>query len=281
MLGEVASERGSAYRPQPKTAYVAFPSLHPKPLTIAAQYRLPVGADAPVPAVVIVHGSAGVDGRGAFLADALNDAGLATLEIDMWTPRGLAGGLGRPKSAVETLPDAYGALCFLAGRGEIDAAHIGIAGFSWGGLVSMLSATKRNTETYLGSHGLRFEAHAPYYPVCWSYNVVPGYEFGDLTGAPVFIQAGKLDTYDDPDGCERLVESLQASDRACVSVTTYDGATHAFDRFQPAIRVNDPHARKGAGGEVDFIANPEVAETARRAAARFFVTSFGMAGRTP
>lgn len=276
MLGTLGTDANASFPPTPKPAYVAFPSLHATPLTIAAQFRLPVGAEAPIPAVVIVHGSAGVDGRGAFLAEALNQAGIATLEVDMWAPRGLGGGLGRPRSALETLPDAFGALRYLADRPDVDAANIGIAGFSWGGVVSMLTATRHNIETYLGRGDRPFAAHAPYYPVCWSYNTVPGYDFGELSGAPVFIQAGQLDTYDDPDGCQSLADGLSEQDRAAVSVVTYEGATHAFDRLQPSIRVFDPHANKGTGGEVDFIANPEVAETARRAAARFFRTSFGM-----
>lgn len=42
-----------------------------------------------VPAVVIMHGSAGVDSRGALYARELNLAGIATLEVDMWGARGL------------------------------------------------------------------------------------------------------------------------------------------------------------------------------------------------
>jgi uncharacterized protein len=38
-----------------------------------------------VPAVVILHGSGGIDGRGEFHAKALNEAGIATLEVFMFT----------------------------------------------------------------------------------------------------------------------------------------------------------------------------------------------------
>src|SRR5262249_43899761 len=75
------------------------------PLTIKGKLKLPVRADANqrcfaaqrnVPAVVILHGANGVDSRGDFYAEALNAAGIATLEIDMWEARGLVGGLNRP-----------------------------------------------------------------------------------------------------------------------------------------------------------------------------------------
>jgi len=82
----------------------------------------------------------------------------------------------------ETLPDAFAALAFLAARPGVDARRIGIMGFSWGGVVSMLSATRTANQTF-GRPDLAFAAHAPLYPVCWVYNRVPGYEFVDLTGA--------------------------------------------------------------------------------------------------
>ena len=52
------------------------------------------------PAVLICHGSDGVDGRGEFHAAALNAAGIATLEIDMWAARGT--GRGAASRRVET-----------------------------------------------------------------------------------------------------------------------------------------------------------------------------------
>lgn len=250
--------------------YVAFPTLHPEPLTVAGQLRVPAGAAEPSPAVVLVHGSAGIDGRGAALAGELNAAGLATLEIDLWSPRGLAGGLARPSHAAETLPDAFGALRYLASRPDIDGTRIGIAGFSWGGVVSMLSATRRYVREITGGEHEAFAAHAPFYPVCWAYNRRPGYEFRDLTGAPVLLQAGALDTYDRPTGCQELVDALPPEDRRHVRVVVYQGATHAFDRMRPAVTVADPHADEGRGGEVRFEPNPEVTARAHTETVAFF-----------
>jgi len=262
------------YPVRPATSYVSFPTLHPAPLTVAGQLRVPRGGEAPLPAVVIVHGSAGLDGRGEALAAALNDDGIATLEIDLWAPRGVRQPLERPEHAAETLPDAFGALRFLASQPGIDGARIGIAGFSWGGVVSLLSATRRYADAVAGSSGERFAAHAPFYPVCWAYNRRPGYEIRDLTGAPVLIQAGALDTYDRPSGCQDMVDALPEADRRHVRVIVYPGATHAFDRMQPAVTVEDPHADEGAGGLVRFEPNPEVTARAHRETVAFFRQAF-------
>jgi dienelactone hydrolase len=255
---------------------VTFQSLDPvKPLTVPAVLRIPNHARRPMPAVVIVHGSGGVDSRGVSYARELNNAGIATLEIDMWAARGITGAENRPKTVPETLPDAYGAFVYLAANPAIDSKGIGIMGFSWGGVVSMLTATKPYTDRYLGSE-MKFAAHAPNYPVCWVYNVVPGYEFKSFTGTPVFIQAGELDTYDLPDTCLKLVRSLASVAPDFLSLKIYPGATHAFDRSEPAITITDPFSYLGKGGDVLFAPNPEAAKEARAATTSFFKSKFGL-----
>ena len=102
--------RGPIAAPKAQVSYVSFQTLdEAKPLPEAGVLRIPVGIDRRVPAVVIVHGSAGVDSRGFSYATDLNQAGIATLEIDMWTARGIRSPEGRPKGVPETLPDAYAA----------------------------------------------------------------------------------------------------------------------------------------------------------------------------
>ena len=256
--------------------FVSFPTVGGgSTLQIAGQLNLPTQPQGKMPAVLIAHGSGGVDTRGAFHAQALNEAGIATLEIDMWAARGLAGGSdGRPKAVSETLPDAYGALKFLSAHPSIDASRIGILGFSWGGVMAMLTATQRYAA--MAEPGQRFVAHVPFYPVCWVYNRIPGYEFGSLTGAPVFIQAGGADDYDNPDSCQQLIDSLAPADHNLLTLTVYPGATHAFDRLEPAMQETDPYSHLGQGGVVDIAPSPQAAETARRAEVDFFRRAFGL-----
>lgn len=254
-----------------KTSFVAIPVAHDeKSWSLGAELREPLPpADTPRPAIVIVHGSAGVDSRAENYAAALNAQGFATLEIDLWAARGVKSPEERPKSVASTLPDAFAALYFLAHRKGIDPKRIGIMGFSWGGIVSMLSATRPAVQAF-AKDGQEFAAHAPLYPVCWVYNQVPGFEFTALTGAPVFIQSGADDLYDDPDSCAQLVSNLPEPLRAFVSFETYTGATHAWDRKEPDITPNDPFSHKGKGGEVPFRYNPEVTRRSTKATVAFF-----------
>ena len=106
---------------------------------------------------------------------------------------------------------------------------------------------------------------------------MPGYAFNSFTGAPLLIQAGELDAYDEPDTCPNLVQSLPASAQGFITVQVYPHATHAWDRLQPAITVTDPFSHLGMGGQVEFVPNPGKAFQARSQAVRFFQEAFGLA----
>jgi dienelactone hydrolase len=263
--------RDSSDRIAVKTSFPAFPVSHEgRNWHTAGELREPLPeGDARRPAVLIVHGSAGVDSRAEAYAAALNRAGLITFEIDLWAARAIASAQERPRSPFETLPDAYAARDCLAARSSVDASRIAIMGFSWGGVMSMLTATRAVHAQY-GSSGQPFAAHAPLYPVCWLYNRMPGFDFRELSGAPVFIQTGTDDHYDDPDACARLVETLPEKARAHVHYRTYDGATHAWDRREPDMTPTDPMARKGQGGEVPFRYNEDVTHRSVTATVEFF-----------
>jgi dienelactone hydrolase len=282
----------------PRLSFVQFASLNiatspPSQLTIKGKLSLPQQRDhhlgctaansRKLPAVVILHGSAGVDSRGDFYEAALNAAGIATLQIDMWEARGIGGGADRPAAPILTLPDAFSALAFLAGRPDIDAARIGVLGFSWGGVNSLATAELLYSGSFGG--GRRFKAHVAHYPVCYAANaVIPGLpspaqlgtQFLNLTGAPVLVQLGSLDGYDNgAENCDTLAAAVNPANT--VEVVEYLGAQHAFDRLMVPIVVSDPFGNEGsyfATGilpQVTLAPDVEQAHAARERAVRFFL----------
>lgn len=265
-------------------SFVEFqsPDLEQQPpglLNIKGKLKLPLRhqcrkkcfqAKKKLPAVVILHGSAGIDFRGDFYARALNAAGIATLEIDMWEARGINSAADRPQVPLFTYPDAFGALRFLSEHPNINPNRIGVLGFSWGGVVTMASATELYASQFGGE--LRFAAHAAHYPVCYAYNSpIPGSEFFDLTGAPILIQIGEEDDYDKGSGpCFALRESLKPEEQNLIEVNVYEGAFHGWDRLEVPITVEDPFSNLGAGGEVGIIPDVVQAYKSRRKIVRFF-----------
>ena len=107
---------------------------------LAGKLILPNGAG-PFPAVVLVHGSgkqSAVDTyhNGYFFAS----HGIATLVYDK---RGTGRSAGEFTADFETLSNDVGsAVRWLASRAEIDAKRIGLSGYSQGGWVAPLAATK-------------------------------------------------------------------------------------------------------------------------------------------
>lgn len=253
----------------PHIYYVNFPVVSAQgELSISAQYRLPRGLETPAPAIVILHSSGGIDSTGSFYARKLNKLGIATLELDMWAARGLAGGTAeRPATIQETIPDAYSALAYLATQPEIDPTRIGVMGFSWGGVVSMLTATEQYAPP--AEFPFAFAAHIAHYPVCWVYNIIPGFEFTALSGAPVMIQAAELDDYDLPSSCQTVVDTVPTEQQELVTFNFYEGAYHGWDRLEPTLVVEDIFANLGQGGLVTLAPDEKAAKKSRRKVVKF------------
>lgn len=245
---------------------------------VTAVFGKPSGGKTPFPAVLILHGSGGVDGRGAFHAKALQEAGIATLEIEMF-PRG-----GRPREGTaSTLPHAAAALKWLAVHSEVDPKRIGVMGFSWGGVMTVTMASKLVQER-LGSDVPVPIAFAPFYPTCtvmlrnttnWRHPL-----FGwhvRMGESPMLIQLGTDDDYEVGDrACDPMVAAWPESTRSSTSIIYYDGATHGFDTQMPSTSFFDHFARGGKGGQVRFFPSPRDAEAARNVVVAFFGKSFSL-----
>jgi dienelactone hydrolase len=225
-----------------------------------------------VPAVLILHGSGGIDGRGAYYAKALQDAGIATLEITMFAPG------GRPRSGTKaTMPFAASGLKWLAAQSEVDGAHLGVMGLSWGGVMTLLMSSEL-TQNVLGKDVPKPIAFAALYPTCSviarvvknRQSVFYGAETR-MSDSPMLIQVGTKDDYeDDEHACDALVASWPAASRERTTVRYYEGATHGFDTQDRPRQFNDEFAHGGRGGIVRMWPTPNDAAEARNAVVTFF-----------
>lgn len=248
----------------------------PRRLDIPGVLRLPANTEGKAPAIVLLHGARGIDGTGAHYAQALNEAGIATLEIDLIAPRGLP--TTAPLTPADIMVDAYGALDYLAAHPVIDATRIGIAGLGWGGSFAVIAAAEHYVKQSFSGEA-RFAAHLALYPMC---HLLHGDgPFSDVvadswTQAPILILAAGLSDYESFDSCPKFLASLPEDKRALVSEHVYQNATFGFDDARGPRTFFDRLARFGRGGRVSQVPDAEAAADARERVVAFFGQAFGL-----
>jgi len=192
--------------------------------TIAGVLSLPDGG-AKVPAMVLAHGSGGVtDGREGRWAGRLNDLGVAAFIVDSFNPRGIKDTASEQSqlSPAANVADSLVALKLLATHPRIDAARIGVMGFSRGGQVALYTALEPIRRGVI-EDDLRFAVHVAFYPPC---NTL--YVSDRITGAPVRFMLGASDDYTPAFACPRYVEWFRSKGARADSIL-YEDANHGFD----------------------------------------------------
>jgi dienelactone hydrolase len=191
-----------------------------------------------VPAMVLSHGSAGVERSIGQWVEALNDIGVATFVVDTFGPRGVKRTV-EDQSAVSpaaNLMDAFQALELLATHPRIDAARIGVMGFSRGGEVAFRAAVLPLLRAVVKSD-LKFAVHIPVYAGC---NQV--YWSDKLTKMPLLNLVGAADDYTYAEPCDALTKKYAEAGTPARSIN-YPNAHHAWDAMYPVFAL--PGATSG------------------------------------
>jgi acetyl esterase/lipase len=134
-----------------------------KPVILGGELRLPRGAAANFPAVILIHGSGGIDRW----AQELNDAGVAAFILDAFTGRGIIT-TNVDQSQLDSIAmvhDAFVALDMLATHPRIDSTRIAVMGFSKGAVPAIYSSSVRFRTAY-GPRNVEFAAHIGLYTPC-------------------------------------------------------------------------------------------------------------------
>ncbi|HEV3351222.1 MAG TPA: dienelactone hydrolase family protein [Methylomirabilota bacterium] len=205
-------------------------------------------AAARVPAMVIAHGSAGVDVREMGWADRLGSLGLATFVVDSFTPRNVR----------ETATD----------QARIDGDRIGVIGFSKGGQVALYTALEPFRRAIIDDDR-RFAAHVALYPYCSDW-----YSAAHVTGAPLLFLLGGRDDYTPAEACRGYAEWFKTAG-AETTVVTYASSYHDFDaerspRYERALVT---------GRGCDMAVDLDQFTVARRGTGEDITASAGQYGR--
>ena len=183
-----------------------------------------------IPAVVMLHGSAGMISDRAKYGPQLAAMGIAVLLVETYdSRRDLATSfIDRVLHITETMfvADAYAALHYLANRPEIDGRRVALAGFSYGGMATEYAMYAQMAEA-LSPDGLRFVGHVAFYAPC-----IARFADSRTTGAPLLMLYGAGDELMRPERCEEVANDLRAGG-SHVDIISYPGAVHQWDGGMP------------------------------------------------
>lgn len=197
------------------------------PTVIWGTLSMPQNVTGPVPAMVISHGSAGVQDKDWRWVQVFNSMGIAAFMVDSFGGRGIVN-TSEDQSQLSPAAndaDALVALKLLATDPRIDPKKIGQIGFSRGGSVA-LEVIMESFRKGIIDDDLKFAAAIGFYPGCvQSWWEVPA---PALTGAPLMLALGEKDDYTPAKLCVNFADIMKR-DGQSVETHVYPGAYHDFD----------------------------------------------------
>jgi len=209
---------------------------------LAAYLARPSAATGPVPAVVVLHGCEGMNDKHQHVADWLAAHGYVAVVIDTLKPRGektaCSPGAVLPARQAEAA-DAIATLAWLRLQPFVDGARLALLGYSMGGtaLLDVIDSSALTT----APAGLR--AAVAFYPGCAEHTP-------DAVLVPLRILNGSADDWLPAAPCQELASAATAAGKTVV-ITTYPGATHAFNFSYPEGVFLGHHLRYDAKAAAD------------------------------
>ena len=200
---------------------VSFPSKDAGVPLTGTLYE-PVGLSAHAAGVVMMHTCAGLDANLAAWGNWFAQNGYIALAVDSFSPRHVSNVCGThdvPPS-IRAL-DAYGGLAFLRTLSSVDAAHVGIIGFSHGG-GAVLWTENAAVASRAGFAGDGFAASVALYPSAC------GNEPASSLADPLLLLIGASDDWTDAKTCEQFMSRVDPSGTTG-TIHVYPGTYHKFD----------------------------------------------------
>jgi dienelactone hydrolase len=228
---------------------------HTTPQTVWGDLLMPKNVNGKVPALVIMHGSAGVEPWAYDLwAARFNQAGVAVFVVDSYKPRGVSdtvvNQLGDKVTMPSQIADALNALRVLATHPKIDSNRIYVIGMSRGGNPAFYSAWPMY-QAPVNTNGAKFAGHILMYPgMC---NIRYRADADSNATAPIFFALADRNKEDwqDVSVCERYAKELEAAGNQ-VTVKEYEGAYHAWDGGGRRFRYENAQTAKACDMEVQM-----------------------------
>lgn len=221
---------------------VSFDTLtfdHPaacRPARVSASLHLPASGGHPVPCMVILTSSAGVQRhREHYYAGILNDAGIAALVIDSFSGRGVRRTVADQTlvSGAQMEGDAFAALALLRRDARIDPSRIGIMGVSKGG-VATVNAAVAVRQRWRGGFPHLFDLHVAICP-----GAAAQHRDATTHGRPMYFMLAARDDYTPAPLAVEYAERMRAAGNPRIKVKIYGSAHHGWESVGPVFDIRD------------------------------------------
>jgi dienelactone hydrolase len=197
------------------------------PTTVTGQLYLPPKASGPILALVLLHGSGGLEGpTGTNIrkwAGTFAGWGVAALVVDSFGPRGIkeTGSNQGQLSGWADDADALSALKVLAADPRIDKDRIGVVGWSRGGTAALNTALEAVRKSVI-TGDLKFALHVVFYGSAT-------FQYRSRTDqSPMIFLHGEADNYVIPGPTREFADWAQSQGNP-VTFISYPKALHDFD----------------------------------------------------
>lgn len=184
--------------------------------------------EGPFPAVVLMHGCAGVRRKDTWWAEAFRRQGYVALVVDSLSGRGFTTWEDRRKICLgldlwgsTRAADLLASLTYVRSLPFVDAGRVAVVGWSHGAWATLDFLASASSEMV---QGLR--AVVAFYPYCGIASRASWRGFG--VDVPVLMLLAEGDTIVSTDSCRRLAKGQTEQGRS-VTVKVYPDVGHVFD----------------------------------------------------
>ena len=174
-------------------------------------------SSAPAPGVIVLHGCEGYRAHYGAVADWLASHGYVAVAIDTLTPRGVTNACQDKSGSRIEARDALATLAWMRQQPYVDPTRLAVLGYSMGAIATLDIVDPKSGVA--APPGVR--AGVAYYPACRN-------RIAANVNAPLRILDGDADTWTPAPPCQALAQAATAAGKTVV-ITTYPGATHAFN----------------------------------------------------